>query len=78
MIEAPGLLDDPDDDGSLVATLTAAELAAREAAVSGRIKRKLLALKSTCRDGRTRVIIADGRIDRPVSAALAGGGTHIR
>jgi len=77
LIEAPGFLDDPGDETSLVQRMTSAELHAREAAVEGRIKRKLLALTRLCQDGRTRVIIADGRGDQPVIDALAGAGTHI-
>lgn len=77
LIEAPGFLDDPDDESSLVATMTPAQLQAREAAVEGRIKRKLLALTRLCQGGKTRIIIADGRGDQPVTRALAGAGTHI-
>jgi len=77
LIEAPGLLDDPGDDSSLIERLDRAALEAREAQAEGRIKRKLLALKRLCRDGRTRVIIADGRVESPVSLALDGAGTHI-
>jgi acetylglutamate/LysW-gamma-L-alpha-aminoadipate kinase len=77
LIEAPGFLDDPDDESSLVARMTPAELGQREARVEGRIKRKLLSLTRLCRDGKTRVIIADGRVANPVSSALAGAGTHI-
>jgi len=78
LIEAPGFLDDPDDESSLVPRLSVAELHAREAQVEGRIKRKLLALTRLCQGGRTRVIIADGRVDQPLTDALAGAGTHIR
>ena len=77
LIEAPGLLDDPGDETSLVERLNPTELAQREARVEGRIKRKLLSLTELCRGGKTRVIIADGRIDKPISSALAGAGTHI-
>ncbi|MDH3387925.1 MAG: [LysW]-aminoadipate kinase [Gammaproteobacteria bacterium] len=77
LIEAPGFLDDPDDESSLVARMSIAELQRREAAVEGRIKRKLLALTRLCLDGKTRVIIADGRAERPVTNALDGAGTHI-
>jgi [amino group carrier protein]-L-2-aminoadipate 6-kinase len=77
LIEAPGFLDDPADESSLVAEMTLAELQRREASVEGRIKRKLLALTKLCQGGRTRVIIADGRGDQPVIEALAGAGTHI-
>jgi len=77
LIEAPGFLDDPSDENSLVARMSLAELQAREASVEGRIKRKLLALTRLCQGGKTRVIIADGRGEQPVIKALAGAGTHI-
>ena len=77
LIEAPGFLDDPEDESSLVESMTVAELEQREAAVSGRIKRKLLALTRLCQGGRTRVIITDGRVDQPIIKALDGAGTHI-
>jgi len=77
LIEAPGFLDDPADESSLVAKMSLAELQAREATVEGRIKRKLLALTRLCQSGKTRVIIADGRGEQPVITALAGAGTHI-
>jgi acetylglutamate/LysW-gamma-L-alpha-aminoadipate kinase len=77
LIEAPGFLDDPDDESSLVTKMSPAQLQAREATVQGRIKRKLLALTRLCQGGKTRVIIADGRGDQPVTDALAGAGTHI-
>ncbi len=78
LIEAPGFLDDPEDEKSLVARMSIDELQAREAQVEGRIKRKLLALTRLCQDGNTRVIIADGRVERPLSDALEGAGTHIQ
>ena len=77
LIEAPGFLDDPDDESSLVTQMTSAQLHAREAAVEGRIKRKLLALTRICQGGKTRIIIADGRGNQPITNALAGAGTHI-
>jgi acetylglutamate/LysW-gamma-L-alpha-aminoadipate kinase len=77
LIEAPGLLDDPEDESSLVKRMSIPELHAREARVEGRIKRKLLALTRLCQGGRTRVIIADGRGEQPVINALEGAGTHI-
>jgi acetylglutamate/LysW-gamma-L-alpha-aminoadipate kinase len=77
LIEAPGFLDNPDDETSLLESMSLAELDAREAQVEGRIKRKLLALKRLCSGGGTRVIIADGRSDHPIEDALNGKGTHI-
>ncbi len=78
LIEAPGFLDNPDDETSLVERMSVAELNAREAAIEGRIKRKLLALTRLCADGKTRVIISDGRSEHPIDDALNGKGTHIQ
>ena len=78
LIEAPGLLDNPDDESSLIAKMSIAELHNREARVEGRIKRKLLALTRLCQSGKTRVIIADGRGEQPIKDALEGAGTHIQ
>ena len=78
LIEAPGFLDDPTDESSLVKHMSVAELKTREAAVEGRIKRKLLSLTRLCASGKTRVIISDGRGEHPIEDALNGGGTHIQ
>ena len=77
LIEASGFLDDPDDETSLVSSMSVRELQQREARVEGRIKRKLLALTRLCQHGKTRVIITDGRIEQPIIKALDGAGTHI-
>lgn len=78
LIEAPGFLDNPDDESSLVKQMSIGDLNTREARVEGRIKRKLLALSKLCAGGKTRVIITDGRVEQPVAAALSGKGTHIQ
>ncbi len=78
LIEAPGFLDNPEDENSLVKRMSLAELSARETQVEGRIKRKLLALKRLCAGGKTHVIISDGRGEHPVANALDGSGTHIQ
>ena len=78
LIEAPGFLDNPEDESSLVKNMTPADLNTRQAQVEGRIKRKLLALSRLCAGGKTRVIITDGRVDHPIEDALNGKGTHIQ
>ena len=78
LIEAPGFLDDVADESSVVAHLSKAEVDRREAAVEGRIKRKMLALKNLLDAGSPEVIMADGRVERPVKDALDGKGTVIR
>ena len=78
LIEAPGFLDDKDDPTSLVPELSRSEIERREQQVEGRMKRKMLALRRLFESGATRVIIGDGRTERPVSDALAGKGTIIQ
>jgi [amino group carrier protein]-L-2-aminoadipate 6-kinase len=77
-IEAPGFLENRDDPGTLVASISKTDLAAREAQVEGRMKRKMLALRNLFEAGAATVIIADGRSEHPVRDALAGKGTVIR
>jgi len=78
LIEAPGFMDDINDDRSLVPAISKAELDAREAQVEGRMKRKMLALKKLMENGAARVIISDGRVEHPVQDALSGKGTIIQ
>jgi acetylglutamate/LysW-gamma-L-alpha-aminoadipate kinase len=77
-IEAPGFLENKDDPDSLVRAISRHELAAREAQVEGRMKRKMLALKNLFDGGAATVLIADGRTEHPVRDALAGKGTTIQ
>ena len=78
LIEAPGFLQDKTDENSMLSTLSVAELETREAAVEGRMKRKILALRRLFDAGTVEVIIADGRTEHPVLDALDGKGTTVR
>ena len=77
LIEAPGLLESPDDPASLIERLLPADLERREGQAEGRIKRKLLGLRKLLDAGCSRVIVGDGRTEHPVRDALAGRGTSI-
>ena len=77
-IEAPGFMVDIKDPDSLVKKMTTEELAAREQPVEGRMKRKMLALRSLFNGGKCRVILADGRVERPLKDALDNKGTVIQ
>ena len=77
-IEAPGFLEDPSAPSSLITRLSFGELEHWEALSSGRIKRKLLAIKKLFAQEPVHVTIADGRIDHPLREALKGKGTDIR
>ncbi len=77
LIEAPGLLRDPGDPASVIRSLGSSELPGLQERARGRFKRKLLALARLFEAGSPRVMIADGRVAHPVSAALSGEGTTI-
>jgi len=78
LIEAPGFLDNADDPESLVPSLSKSELLIREEQVTGRMKRKLLALRKLLETGTHQVIISDGRVENPIQDALSGKGTIIQ
>ncbi len=78
LIEAPGFLNNPDDPDTLVRSLPAKELVIREEQVTGRMKRKILALRKLLETGTHQVIISDGRVENPIRDALAGKGTIIQ
>ncbi len=78
LIEAPGFLEDKDDESTLIRIIPANELKDREEQVEGRMKRKILALRKLLEQGAGTVIISDGRVEHPIKEALAGKGTKIQ
>jgi acetylglutamate/LysW-gamma-L-alpha-aminoadipate kinase len=78
LIEAPGFLEDVNDENTLVRRISRSELQSREAQVEGRMKRKMLALAKLMETGAGKVIISDGRVEHPIRDALAGNGTVIQ
>jgi len=77
LIEAPGLLADPEDPGSQLERLDRAELAEWEERAEGRMRRKLRAIGVLLDAAPTRLVIGDGRGDHPVRDALDDRGTVI-
>jgi len=75
---APGLLRAFPDESTLIRHLSAAQLESALDYAQGRMKKKVLGAQEALQGGAQRVIIADGRIAHPVTAALSGGGTHIQ
>ena len=43
----------------------------------GRMKKKVMGAVEAIDEGVGKVIFADGRVDGPITKALAGSGTHI-
>lgn len=77
-IEAPGYLDNPSDETSLIPRISSAELFQKEEAAEGRMKRKLHALNKLLGNNKTKIIIADGRTEHPFTDALNEKGTIIQ
>jgi len=73
----PGLLRGFPDESSLIRHIGREELEAYFPYAQGRMKRKLLGAKEALDGGVGRVILGDGRVEAPVSQALAGKGTVI-
>lgn len=73
----PGLLRNFPDESSLIRQLTPGQLPMALEAAQGRMKKKVLGAEEALQGGVGRVIIADGRIDNPISNALLGNGTII-
>lgn len=72
---APGLLRAFPDENSLLRSLPQSRLEEALCYAEGRMKKKILGGAEALRGGVASVVIADGRVDRPVSLALSGQGT---
>ena len=74
LTNVPGLLRDVSDGASLIREIPWQDLEFYQSFAHGRMKMKLLAA-TQAEVGRT--ILASSCVDRPLDAALDGGGTHI-
>src|SRR5689334_21604871 len=74
----PGLMKNFPDESTLIKQLPQSQLPDALAAAQGRMKKKVLGAEEALKGGVSRVIIADGRIQNPISNALAGNGTVIQ
>lgn len=73
----PGLMKNFPDESTLIRQLPQAKLPEALEAAQGRMKKKVLGAEEALKGGVGRVIIADGRIENPISNALSGNGTVI-
>ena len=75
----PGLLRSYPDESTLVPFIPLAQAKEHlDRYAQGRMKKKMLGAIEALQQGVERVIIADGRLDRPLQKALAGQGTVIQ
>jgi len=73
----PGLLRNFPDEASLIREIPRAKADDFMQYAEGRMKKKVMGAVEAIAEGVQKVIFADGRIDAPISKALAGGGTQI-
>jgi len=73
----PGLMKNFPDESTLIRQLPQSQLSAASEMAQGRMKKKVLGAQEAVMGGVSRVIIADGRIQNPISNAQAGNGTVI-
>lgn len=73
----PGLMRAFPDESTVIRTLKQSQLPEALEAAQGRMKKKVLGAEEALKGGVGKVIIADGRIESPLSGALAGKGTVI-
>ena len=74
----PGLLQRFPDESTLIHQISQSQLNVAAEAAKGRMKKKVLGAEEALHGGVRRAVIADGRIQAPISSALAGRGTVIQ
>lgn len=74
----PGLMQNFPDESTLLRQVRRERLSSLMEAAQGRMKKKVLGAEEALNGGVRRVVIADGRIQKPISNALSGNGTVIQ
>lgn len=74
----PGLMKNFPDESTLIRQLPQSQLSAAREAAQGRMKKKVLGAEEALKGGVRRILISDGRIQNPITNALAGNGTVIQ
>ncbi|HIE24770.1 MAG TPA: [LysW]-aminoadipate kinase [Anaerolineales bacterium] len=74
----PGLMRDFPDESTLIKEIPLANLDKAIEYAQGRMKKKILGASEALFKGVGQVIIADGRVENPISNALTGNGTVIK
>lgn len=74
----PGLMEKFPDESTLIKHITKDNIPAALEMAQGRMKKKVLGSEEALQAGVGKVIIADGRGEKPISSALAGAGTVIQ
>jgi acetylglutamate/LysW-gamma-L-alpha-aminoadipate kinase len=75
--DVPGLLERFPDEASVVRRIARSDLERFMSVAEDRMKKKMMGAREAIAAGVSRVIFADGRVDRPIHRGLAGEGTVI-
>lgn len=73
----PGLMRAYPDESTLISRVPRERLEEALSFAEGRMKKKVLGADEALKGGVGRVVIGDGRVENPISRALAGNGTVI-
>ena len=73
----PGLLRDPEDETSLITTISKGQLEQHMDYAKGRMKKKVLGASEAITGGVKRVILGSANLEKPLTQALLGTGTVI-
>ena len=73
-----GLLRKFPDESTLIAEIPKAQAERFMEFAEGRMKKKVMGAAEAIEQGVRKVIFSDGRVDQPITKALAGAGTHIQ
>lgn len=73
-----GLLRKFPDESTLIAEIPKAQAERFMEFAEGRMKKKVMGAAEAIEEGVRKVIFSDGRVDQPITKALAGAGTHIQ
>ena len=74
----PGLMRCFPDESTLIPKIPQSQLATALEFAEGRMKKKILGAQEALENGAKQVIIADGRVEHPITNALNGNGTIIQ
>lgn len=77
LFEAPGLLQDKNDETTVIKKIPFTRIDQYIKATEGRMRKKLLGVKEAFSFGVETIHFGDGRITSPISKTLKGGGTVI-
>jgi acetylglutamate/LysW-gamma-L-alpha-aminoadipate kinase len=77
LTDQAGLLEQFPDESTLIRQIPKGQADRFMAVAEGRMKKKVMGAVEAIDEGVGKVIFADGRVDAPISTALAGAGTHI-